>query len=333
MEVKLRIFGSPWNSKDDKGQKGIALIIVLFVIATLTILVLEFVHSTRINLYIAGNISDGMKAFYLARSGVTVAAGALLDDVQDNSQDHMNEDWAQALPAIPGGEGWVTVEIMDESSKFNINRLVRKSGLPDSIKQEVLKKLFTNLELDPELTTPIIDWIDADSDSLAGGGPEDNFYGYSAGTNSYPSRNGYFVSMNEIMLVNGIKEEIFNKIAPYITIYGDSKLNMNTVDEKVLTAYIQVLSGDDNSSLASEIIAWRDENEENYFKDKSFKKQLVGDVGVDAALAKKLAKHFAASSRYFSVKSEAVVAESNKRCLGIIQRTKKAVKIIYFRPI
>ena len=327
------MIGTVRQARDErKGERGIALLVVIFVVATLSILVLEFMHSTRIHLYIAGNIADGMKAFYLAKSGVSVAAGAMLEDAQDNKEDHLHEDWAQALPAIPGGEGWVTVEITDESSKLNVNQLVRKSGLPDAIKQEVFTRILTEMELDPELANAVIDWIDKD-DEGQNGGQENSIYGYAVTTDSYGSKNATFLSLNELTLVNGMTDEIFKKLAPYITIYGGKKLNLNTVNEKVLKTYVQVLSRDDDTKPAEEIISWRDGEDENYFKDKKVKRQLVNDIGLDTELAAKLAKHFGGSSEFYSVESQAMVGESTKSCLGVFRRTKKNVKIIYFRPI
>jgi general secretion pathway protein K len=319
------------DPKNSRGERGIALIVVMFVVATLTILILEFVHSTRINLYIAGNIADGMKASYLSGSGVKVAAGAMLDDLQDNKEDHLYEDWAQALPAIPGGEGWVTVTITDEASKFNINRLVRKSGMADTVRLDVFKRLMLNLELDPELSSAIIDWIDENPEGL-NGGDESSLYGYASLPDPYPAKNGPLLSVNELTMINGITDEVYQKIKPYVTIYGDKKLNLNTVDEKVLSAYVQVLSGEDDTKPAQDIITWR-ETDENYFKDKNLKKTLTGDVGIESALASKLAKYFGGSSRYFSVSTEAVVGDAIKRALGVIQRGKQGVKIIYFRPL
>jgi general secretion pathway protein K len=314
------------------GRRGIALIVVLFVIATLSVLVLEFVHSTRINMYIAGNIADGMKAFYLAQSSIYVAAAALLDDMQDDKEDHLEEDWAQSFPPLPGGEGWVTVEIFDESSKLNLNALVRKSGLPDAIKQEAFSNLLTSLELDPTLIDAIIDWTDED-DNAQNEGPEDAMYGLGVQDGgSYGIKNGKFLSLNELTLVPGITDEIYNKLTPYVTIYGDRKMNLNTVDQKVLSAFVSVLAGEDGSSnAAQEIVTWR-EIEGNHFKNKKVKSQLTGDVGIDSALAKKISDFFGVSSRYFSVKTEAIVAESTKKAYGIIQRTKAKVKVIYFRP-
>lgn len=317
--------------RDVKNDKGMALIIVLMVVTTLTILVLEFIHSTRINLYISSNIADGLKAFNLAKSGVMVAAGAMLDDIQDSTDDHLEEDWALPLPALPGGEGWVTVEIFDESSKLNLNMLVRKSGLPDTVRQEVFRTILTDMQLDPELINAVIDWVDEDEESQLGG-DELSAYGYQALPDPYPVKNGPLTSLNELTLINGITDDIYNKIKPYVTIYGDVKLNLNTVDEKVLNAYIKVLSGKDDSDAGEKIIAWRNE-EGNHFSKKKIKQQLTTDVEIEPGLAKNIIKHFGTQSRYFSVVADAVVAESTKRAIGILQRTQNNVKIIYFRPM
>ena len=313
--------------RDD--QSGIALIVVLMVVAIMMILVIEFVDSTRINLYIASNVANGMKASYLAKSGIFVAAGAMLDDGQDDKEDHLWEEWAQALPPLPGGEGWVTVEIIDESSKFNVNKLVKNSGVVNTVQKDVFQRILTSLELDPNLVDPIIDWIDEDSEAQIGG-EEDAMYGYSAQTDSYKSKNGPLLSMDELTMINGITDEIYQKIKPYITIYGDNKLNLNTVEKTVLNAYVQALTGDEDTKPASEIITWRD-TEDNYFKDKKIRATLTNDVGIDPLIARRLEKFFTTGSRYFSVKTEAVVGESTKRAWGVLKRSKKKVSVIYYR--
>jgi general secretion pathway protein K len=64
-----------------RDERGIALIIVLLVTTVLTVLVLDLHQSVRIHFYIANNLTDGIKAAYLVRSGIQVAAGALLKDM------------------------------------------------------------------------------------------------------------------------------------------------------------------------------------------------------------------------------------------------------------
>lgn len=53
-------------------RRGAALVMVLATIALLTISVVEFVAASRVNLYLAENQRDEVKAYFLARSGVNL---------------------------------------------------------------------------------------------------------------------------------------------------------------------------------------------------------------------------------------------------------------------
>jgi len=311
------------------------------VTAILTVVVLDFAQSTRINLYIASNISNGMRAYYLAKSGVQVAAGALLKDMQDNKEDHLGEDWANPLLGyIPLSDTeTISVTITDESGKFNLNNLVSTRGRVNNFQLEAFRKLLEFMEFDPKLANAVVDWIDKDEEALEGNGMEDQVYGYAAALpDPYQSKNAKFLSLAELKLVNGITLEIYNKLAEVCTIYSDRKYNINTIDDKVLTALVLATDPDaDAQDVVSKIKAFReggdDEEggEEQYFKTKNLKKQIA-DAGVEQALASRLARRLAASSRYFSVDVTANVGSTIKSIHAVIQRTKKRVKMIYYRP-
>lgn len=60
-----------------RGNRGTALVIVLATVAILTASIVEFVYQTRVNLHLAANQRDQVKAYFLARSGVNLQLLAL----------------------------------------------------------------------------------------------------------------------------------------------------------------------------------------------------------------------------------------------------------------
>src|SRR3990167_8287348 len=58
-------------------EKGIVLVIVIIIIAVLMILVTDLIYFTQIDTEISSNTRDEIKARYIAKSGVHVAAGTL----------------------------------------------------------------------------------------------------------------------------------------------------------------------------------------------------------------------------------------------------------------
>ncbi len=316
------------------GRKGVALLIVLMVTTILTVVVLDFAQSTRVNFYIAGNIHNGMKAYYMSKSGVQVAQGSLLRDMQKTKDDHFDEDWNNPLFSfIPLSDTeTISVNITDESSKYNVNRIVSGTGSIKQSEVEVFRKLLELLELDPTIADAVADWLDVDEDANNGGGTEDQFYGYSVSPGgAYNTKNGKLSSLAELKLIRGISDEVFKKLSEVCTIYTDSKLNINTINDTVLNAII--LSIDEKADAAktvSAITAFRD-TPEQHFEKKSLRAQLQ-EAGVDPQLASRLRRKLGTSSRYFSVDVTANVGPTVKSVRGVVKRTKKKVTLIYFRP-
>jgi len=60
-----------------RGDRGVAMILVLFTVTILATSVVEFIYNTRVNLYLAQNHRDEVKAYFLARSGVNLQRLAL----------------------------------------------------------------------------------------------------------------------------------------------------------------------------------------------------------------------------------------------------------------
>ncbi|MCB1154327.1 type II secretion system minor pseudopilin GspK, partial [bacterium] len=294
MLTRLRFRG-----KTGRRKRGIALLIVLLVTAILSVVVLDFAHSTRINLYIASNIADGLKAYYLAKSGLQVAQGALLDDVQKKRKvDHLGEDWNSPLFSyIPLSDNeTISVTVTDESSKFNLNQLVGRSGTPRRFEGDWFRNLLALQQIDdPDVVAAIIDWLDSDEEVLGGGGMEDQVYGYSsAQPQAYKSRNGRLLTLAELRLVKGVTDEIYRKLTETCTIFADRKLNMNTIDQRVLQAMIMALDEKaDAAGEAQKIVSWRVAGQEEAGKEEQIfdGSGVVSELeaaGVDRNLARKI---------------------------------------------
>lgn len=58
-------------------ERGIALILVLGTVAVLTVSIVQFVYDTRVNLHLAQNQRDEVKAYFLAKSGINLQRLAL----------------------------------------------------------------------------------------------------------------------------------------------------------------------------------------------------------------------------------------------------------------
>jgi len=291
-----------------------------------------------------------------------VAAGALLGDALDNKEDHVHEDWYDfmgklGMPMMPAGDGNVMIDINDEAGRFNLNSLVDRQGRVRPEQLAIFKNILTGEDVDEAVSNAIVDWLDTDQDGVDGSGPEDQIYGYSANPNGVLSKNGPFDSLQEIRLVYGITDEVWAKLEPLVTVYGDLKMNINTADAKLLKAVLKYVDSNADAALIDTLTQWREQSgsstaqnnqtaqekednsasfgftsgEGNYFKQKDMLQILTSEIGFDPQLARKFAKHFSVSSRFFRVTCTAIVNNVQKNALGIIQRLKTKVRIIYYR--
>ena len=76
-------------------QRGMALIVVLATLAVLSVSIVEFVYNTRINLYLAQNHRDEVKAYFLARSGINIQRLTLAYQLETLAEGGMMADFMQ----------------------------------------------------------------------------------------------------------------------------------------------------------------------------------------------------------------------------------------------
>ncbi|MEJ2744776.1 MAG: type II secretion system protein GspK [bacterium] len=149
------------HSRD--GEKGVILLLTLFVIAIFTILVLEFSYTTRVEYHIARSIRDELLASAIARGGIYETIASLrehrLEEIEEKEAeekakgrseeemeearkkrkrpepgqleeisfpDHYGEAWAEPRYMEPYGEGYLNLKVIDESGKIGINTLVKE---------------------------------------------------------------------------------------------------------------------------------------------------------------------------------------------------------------
>ncbi|MBU4387796.1 general secretion pathway protein GspK, partial [Candidatus Dependentiae bacterium] len=205
-------------------QHGMALVITLLVIVLLTAMVVEFsygVYTGTNNLY---NWRDAQRLSLMAKSGVNVST-RFLDGVLNESASKPTQNFIEMPVENPFDDfQWtITVRIDDENAKFNINTLVYPDGRKNTY--DAFVRLLTILKLDESIAGRIADWIDRDSEAWMS-------------NSESGARNAYLASVDELLLINGIGKEDYDKLLPYITVFGMSALNLeiniNTADIPVL---------------------------------------------------------------------------------------------------
>jgi general secretion pathway protein K len=180
------------------------------------------------------NLSDRAQAEVVRAAALEWAITILVKDAKDNPQsDDLSENWAKPLPALAVEGGQVTGLITDAQGLFNINNLVR-NNTPSKPDIGTFQHLLLSLSIDPNLTDAVVDWIDADSNTLAYGAED---LDYLQMKTPYRAANQPLQSVDELRLVRGFTPEIVEKLRPWITALPQpTEINVNTAPKEVLGA-------------------------------------------------------------------------------------------------
>lgn len=231
-------------------QRGFVLILALWALGFLTVLALSVGLGTRQKILLLGRLEGRSQAQFAAEAGVKKAVAVLLDDLEKQQylyspeakvRRHNNpEDFA----AI--GLGGTTAEVICRSYEEMAVPAVERPGLCDehsrininSVDAQTLSRLVTvALGLDDEkarvLAGAIIDWRDYGQREAVGFFSDDYYKNLEY---PYEMKATPFERIDELLLVKGIDLKTYERLRPLVTIYGDGRLNVNTVPKAVLLA-------------------------------------------------------------------------------------------------
>ncbi|MBI5406781.1 MAG: type II secretion system minor pseudopilin GspK [Nitrospirae bacterium] len=303
-----------------RDDSGVALVITLLVLTLLLTIILEFNLGMRVEARAAANFRDDMKAYYLARSGITFAMALLEEDSRtEPGYDSLDELWAQKIPPIPVGDGLVSVTITDEDSKINANKLAAGFGAVTGDNMRALMIRFLDFfELRSDLSDTLSDWIDPD-DTERPNGAESGYY--EGLQEPYEARNRPLDSLLELRLIKGMEGDIFDRLKNMLTVQSDGWINVNTASKQVLMS----LSDEMNGDIADEIMAFRTETP---FQTKV---DVKNNISISEHVYTDISKFIDVKSNYFSITSAGEVHQNKKTINAVVRRQGEKVNILYWR--
>ncbi len=216
-------------------SRGIALVLVLWVIALLTVMALGLTAAQRTESTLTANALDGARFRAAADAGIAYAVLNLLAPPPSDLDPRQTAGADPNQPAawLPDGSPhpWtfaevpLAISVHNEASRIDLN-------LADA---NLLTALFQVLGVaDDEaaaLADRILDW--RDEDDLKGlNGAEDP--DYEAEDLPYGAKDGPFTSVEELRQVLGVSPELYRRLAPEVTVDA----GVGQVDEQFASAVV-----------------------------------------------------------------------------------------------
>jgi general secretion pathway protein K len=199
-----------------RGERGFALLIVLWTLSLLAFLVSQMAAAARTEALIAFNLRRDIVREANVDGAIYAAAFHLLD----RSDTHWAADGTVHELAVPGGT--VAVLVTDEANKINLN----------TASADLLRAALLGVGADPETATDlagaIVDWREADGPTPSA----EKVALYRAAGLEYAPPETPFRSLDELALVLGMTPDLLTRLRPHLTIhstYGPGRASTDPV--------------------------------------------------------------------------------------------------------
>ena len=194
-------------------QRGIALVVVLWLVVLITVIGSSHARNMRIETSLAFNHVGTARARALAEAGIN---RAIMELFVDNTDTRWPLDGTARQIQLDSGS--VNIGIRDASGLLDLNKA-------DQAQLEaVLGAAGADDALRLELADAILDWRDKDTLRRLHGA-EDTDYRHA--DLDWGSRDGPFASVDELRYVLGMTHELFQRLAPYLTVHsGQNEVNL-----------------------------------------------------------------------------------------------------------
>ena len=223
-------------------EQGLALVIVLWMVALLSIVAASLAFSMRTETTLAHDLVAQAQARALAEAGVYRGILELYNP------DRLRRWRGDGSPhRIRLGGVSITVSLQDEAGKIDLNSaqrdllgtLLRASGIDDERRDSLLDA--------------IEDWRDADSLRRLNGAEDQE---YEAAGRTYGAKDATFNTVEELQQVLGVTPRLFKRLRPALTVHSHSaRIDDRVAPPEVLRALL--LSGEDAEPDLEEILARR----------------------------------------------------------------------------
>ena len=313
-----------------KKERGVALLAVLLGVAMMTLIVVDFAMTSGLGFVSAANQANELRANYLARSAISVGLGLLAASARaqalaqtaanqttnTSTADTLNDPWAAPFPPMPLEGGTVSLSIVDEDRKLNINSMV-VNGRPNLPAIQKMQRLFTVLDVDVNLVQAMVDWITPNGGNSIGGDY------YLQLKPPYQPRYGPMPTLGDLQMVKGFNEAIFNRVSPFLSVITQNlnQVNVNTAPPQVLAALEPVLMED--QKLVMTIVDYRAQQPFSNPTDVLNLLNLPNQSGPTG-----LSNDIVVKSGYFTISGMGTYAGARKIVTATFQRQQNGVGIL-----
>ena len=291
-------------SSSPRRQGGLALLMAMLVVIIATTIAVNIVHEEKFTIRKSTHVLLMDRAGLYAFGLEDWAQIYLREDREDSDIDSLDEYWATGIPGLPIEGGYLTGYLEDEQARFNINTLVGSE-----IAVTRFRRLCDNLGVDDSFIPALMDWIDVDFDIRYPDGMEENY-------ETYRVANREIVDISELMLLDKVDQELFEKLKPHITaLPTPTTLNVNTMSTEIFESLGENLD-------ASQFIEERENDPYDSIED--FIERLQLPVNIEG---------LSADTHFFRAHGQVMQGEQVFNMTSLVYRDDKGKTVVIHRTL
>jgi general secretion pathway protein K len=183
-----------------KDERGIALVMVIWVLALLSLMAASFLAEARVEVRRTANLRERAVAEALAEAGVHLALARIVAEHGGTYP----QSWTESLAS-----GTVTITLADERGKIDLNEA----------EPALLEGLFESQGLPARaakaLAAAVADFRDTDRAAALEGAEDGDYAAGSGGAKDFR-----FETPDELLQVKGMTQALYERLAPLVTVHS-----------------------------------------------------------------------------------------------------------------
>jgi general secretion pathway protein K len=183
-----------------RDERGIALVMVIWALALLSLMAASFLSEARVELRRAANLRERAEAEAIAEAGISLALARLVAEHGGTAP----QSWTERV-----AEGNVAITLTDERGKIDLN------AADPALLASLFETAGVNEPAAKALAAAVADFRDADRATATDGAEDASYPANSGGAKDAP-----FESADELLQVSGMTPELFDRLAPLVTTHS-----------------------------------------------------------------------------------------------------------------
>ncbi len=212
-------------------QRGVALLMVLFILALMMILASAMTERTSVMYQHTAVTLDNLQARWYALAAENMAAALLQRDAGLAQSNEPGANRAQEGRRFTLDDGEILATIRDGHACFNLNAINHradetsgKTPYPTDVFVRLLALLGESPLRASQIAAALGDWTDSDGQPRLNGAEDEV---YMAQTPGYLAANQPMQDVSELRLLAGMDAALYQRLLPFVCVQPDDALQVN----------------------------------------------------------------------------------------------------------